>query len=470
MKALLAVMAGVLVAASARAETPSFNDWVQAESRISTERMLRNIAPPGAAPGIVVASPSRQAPNYYFHWTRDSSLVMREVAELFAGAQGAEKAALLSRLQDFVALALRQQSNPGAMGLGEPRYNVDGSADTIPWARPQYDGPPLRALTLIRFLSLLDKSDLRIQTLRVVRTDLAYVMDTWRLPCFDLWEELRGLHFYTQGVQYAAMRAGAALFRAEGDAAFANRLEAEARGALPELEKYWDAPRGYIGVSRNLEGRPDAPHYKEANLDTAVVLAALHSHADEGILSAPSDRLLATAHALETSFAAAYRLNQGAAGAVAIGRFTDDVYYGGNPWYLTTAAFAELHYEVARAVTERGITVTRNNWAFLSSALPSKERLKIGEHVAGSSELGQALAKALMLKGDGFLGLIRKYAGSQGELAEQFDRDAGVPASALDLTWSYASFLSAARARSALTAPRSSSSRNSRNSSLKYFR
>ncbi|MGZ3657625.1 MAG: glycoside hydrolase family 15 protein, partial [Bdellovibrionota bacterium] len=116
MKALLAVMAGVLVAASARAETPSFNDWVQAESRISTERMLRNIAPPGAAPGIVVASPSRQAPNYYFHWTRDSSLVMREVAELFAGAQGAEKAALLSRLQDFVALALRQQSNPGAMG------------------------------------------------------------------------------------------------------------------------------------------------------------------------------------------------------------------------------------------------------------------------------------------------------------------------------------------------------------------
>ena len=468
------VLAGIVAVTPARAAAPPFGAWVRSETQVSILRMLRNISPPDAVPGTVVASPSRQSPNYFFHWIRDSSLVMNQVVRLFAEAKGAEKAKYLTYLTDFVALALRFQREPGAEGLGEPRYRPDGTADTTPWARPQYDGPALRALTLIRFLGVLplnsDDSLLRAQVLDVIRTDLAYVIESWRLPCYDLWEELRGLHFYSQSTQYAAMLAGAGLFRAEGDGAFGNRLSKEASNAQAELEKYWDESRGYIGASRNLEGKPDSPHYKEANLDTAVILAALHAQVGQGILSVKDGRVLATAHALEMAFAAAYGINQGAK-AVAIGRFTDDVYYGGNPWYVTTAAFAELHYQVARTIAQMGITVTKNNLGFLNSALTAGRvpLLKYGECIAGSSARGRILSEALEHKGDGFLGVIREHAGSQGELAEQFDRDAGVPASAFDLTWSYAGFLSAATYRRARWEQRSSSWPNSRKSIPKNF-
>ena len=36
--------------------------------------------------------------------------------------------------------------------LGEPRFNPDGTIDILQWARPQYDGPALRALACLRYL------------------------------------------------------------------------------------------------------------------------------------------------------------------------------------------------------------------------------------------------------------------------------------------------------------------------------
>lgn len=428
----------------------SLGTWIQFQSLVSKERMLRNISPADAVPGIVIASPSRQSPDYRYHWTRDSSLVMDQVVWLFRDAPDNIKSTYLKYLTDFISLANIQQQTPSAEGLGEPRYLVNGIADTTPWARPQYDGPALRAQTLIHFLNIFKgENTIRLQAINVLRTDLQFVLLNWKSPCFDLWEELKGLHFYTQSVQYAALNAGAEFFKNEGDLLFSEQLTRESTELKIELEKYWDESRGYIGASRNLEVRPSSPHYKEANLDVSVILGALHGQGSNGILSFNDDRLLATAHAIEMAFGSAYRINQdssSSSGAVAIGRFTDDVYYGGNPWYITTAAFAELYYRIAETIKlEGGIVVTKNNLGFLKAVLPSldAQNLKSGEKILSSSVLGQQLLSGLSNKGDAFLAIVRKYAGSQGELAEQFDRDAGVPVSAYDLTWSYASFLSA---------------------------
>jgi glucoamylase len=247
---------------------------------------------------------------------------------------------------------------------------------------------------------------------------------------------MRGLHFYTQSVQYAALLEGATLLDAEGEQASAERLRGQGSELEAALESYWDESRGYIGATRELEIRPQEPDYKDENLDTSVVLASLHAGVDRGILSFADERLLATAHALEQAFSREYAIPG------AIGRFTDDVYFGGNPWYLTTAAFAELSYRAARSVSRAGgITVTDRNRGFLRSALAS------GTRVAAVSPEGQALLASLRAKGDGYLEVIRRHVGSQGEMSEQFDRDAGVPVSAQDLAWSYAAFLSAARER-----------------------
>ena len=207
--------------------------------------------------------------------------------------------------------------------------------------------------------------------------------------------------------------------------------------------------------------------YKISNLDTAVILGALHGR-HNGFLTFSDEHLLATAYALEAAFTATYKINL-STDTPAIGRFTDDKYFGGNPWYVTTEAFSELYYRVATDVARmQKLRVTKNNIEFLASALSyrqiQKADLHDGQRVMIHSALGQKLTRALVLKGDGFLSIIRQYVGSQGEMSEQFDRDAGVPVSAPDLTWSYGGFLSAIRSRAGLNSyiqpmhPHSSSS------------
>ncbi len=387
---------------------------------------------------------------------------MDSVVSLLAEARDLEKTTYRKHIQDFIQLSRRQQLEPSAEGLGEPRYRVDGTADTIEWARPQYDGPALRVLALLHFMEVEPKMRTDAQAVAVVRTDLEFVARIWRQPCFDLWEELRGRHLYTQAVQYSALRSGAKFFSSLGESEFAVRLDQEATEAELEIEKYWDSKRGYIGASINREVRPHDPNYKDENLDTSVILAALHSHETRPqILSFTSDRLLATAHALERAFTDEYTINHGKA-TIAIGRFTDDVYFGGNPWYMTTAAFAELYYQIAHAISENGaITVSDENRDFLLSTLSHSGGsqktlatmvqadsrpsciLTAGQKISTLEPLGKELLIKLRQKGDGFLEVIRQNTGEGGHLAEQFDRNTGAPISAVDLTWSYASYLSA---------------------------
>jgi glucoamylase len=49
---------------------------------------------------------------------------------------------------------------------------------------------------------------------------------------------------------------------------------------------------------------------------------------------------------------------------------------------------------------------------------------------------------------DGYVAVVQKYTPSSGALAEQFDKNNGNPLSAVDLTWSYAAFLTMSAARS----------------------
>ena len=48
---------------------------------------------------------------------------------------------------------------------------------------------------------------------------------------------------------------------------------------------------------------------------------------------------------------------------------------------------------------------------------------------------------------DGFVAIVAKYTPADGGLSEQFTKDTGAPLSAVDLTWSYASALTAFDAR-----------------------
>jgi len=106
---------------------------------------------------------------------------------------------------------------------------------------------------------------------------------------------------------------------------------------------------------------------------------------------------------------------------------------GGNPWYINTAATAELLYSALYQWSRFGsLTITPVSLSFFRDFLPGATT---GSY-ASSTSTYSSLTNAIRTYADGYMNLIEKYTPCGGGLAEQFSRSNGVPLSAVDLTWS----------------------------------
>jgi len=146
------------------------------------------------------------------------------------------------------------------------------------------------------------------------------------------------------------------------------------------------------------------------------------------------------------SFRSIYALNTGLAEgtAVAVGRYPEDVYQGGNPWYLCTLAAAELLYDAVYQWNKIGsITIDSTSLSFFQDIYSSAAT---GTYASGSSTFS-SIVSAVNTYADGYFSIVEKYTPTDGSLAEQFSKTDGSPLSASDLTWSFASLLTAAARR-----------------------
>lgn len=445
-----------------------FPEWLERQTQASYAKLLTNISRPETARGVVIASPSRNDPDYFFHWTRDAALVMDVIGKDYAASAGRARQRWFSMMDDYVTFSRGNQLSNAMTGLGEPKFNVDGSPYMGPWGRPQNDGPALRAVTLIRFARELIKegnseyvrtrlydSDLPART--VIKADLEFVANHWHEASFCLWEEVRGDHFYTRIVQLVSMEMGAQLARELGDGGAAAFYDTQARRIRGSLENFWDGRAGMIKVTRD---RVEGIDYKVSGLDTAVILGVLHAGYMSGPWSVADSRVLATAQKLEEGFRVAYPVNDPTRFAdvgVALGRYPEDRYSGklsnpnGNPWVLTTAAMAELHYKLAKEIANwEDFTVDNVNAEFVRGAFSAAKMDRTIEpgmkFAKGSTEMNDFLT-ALTVKGDQFMKRVRLHGNPDGSLSEQIDRNSGYMTSAEDLTWSHASIITANAAR-----------------------
>jgi glucoamylase len=427
--------------------------WLERQYRHAAAAMLRSVSSgivkerPGfgqtvrAMPGSVIASPVLGAydpePDYFFHWYRDSAVVIEALRLLHAdGTIGAEA---LLHFGDFLhfSLSLGQldgralaadvswragaqpdfrkylRDNTELAGIqgdaiaGETRVNADGTLDISKWARPQHDGPPLRALAVLGWV-MMDAapnaaSHDAAETL--LRADLGFTHRHWREPSYDIWEEEKGQHYYTLRVSAAALRAGSEWLELKDERREAREWRDQAAAILRLLDEYWLADAGYYR-SRVLES--GARSAKE--LDIAVILSAIHIGDAAGAHSVDDPRMHATLHRLESLFDAAYPINHGRAAerGPAMGRYAGDVYYSGGAYYFSTLGAAEFCYRAAA---------------------------------------GAADAQAWIARGDAWLETVRTYTPADGELSEQFDQSDGRQTSARQLAWSYAAFISCVTAR-----------------------
>jgi glucoamylase len=432
--------------------------WIERQYRHSAVAMLRSVSPVGIVKlrpgfsqtvrpqrGSIVASPVLGAydpePDYFFHWFRDSAVVIDALRILFQDE--ARDGAFFSHFADFVRFSLSLQELDGSTTsgspwrdsiasdyrqyvreeadlaaahgealLGETRVNPDGTLDISKWPRPQYDGPAMRAIVLLHWQNAVRfENELGAAVDALLRADLRFTLRHWREASFDIWEEEKGLHYYTLRASARALEAGADWFERRGERADATACRSDTKAILETLDGFWREDLQFY-KSRILESQ--APTAKE--LDISVIFAAIHAGGDSATHSVRDPRMHATLARLEALFDTEYAINRnrGAARGTAMGRYAGDVYYSGGAYYFSTLAAAEFCFRAAAQ----------------SPAM-----------------------KQLTERGDAFLETIRAYTPASGELSEQFDQHTGVQRSAQQLAWSYAAFITCTHARRQVIPP-----------------
>lgn len=214
------------------------------------------------------------------------------------------------------------------------------------------------------------------------------------------------------------------------------------------MQSFWSSSSGYILANIN-------ENNGRTGKDTNTLLGSILTFdptvgCDDATFQPCSDKALANHKVVTDSFRSVYGINSGIAEgtAVAVGRYSEDSYQNGNPWYLTTLAAAEQLYDALIAWDTQGyIEVTSTSLGFFQDLDSS---IATGTYESSSSTY-TTLYDAVSSYADGYVNVVATYAASNGSLSEQFDKSTGTPLSAYDLTWSYAAFLSAANRRAGIS-------------------
>lgn len=393
--------------------------------------------------GSVVASPVPASydpdPDYFFHWYRDSAVVIDALRQIDPRWLDSETAA--AHFCDFVDFSLglddirtdpgralqsgwrdrvspdfqqflRDEADLAAHAVrGETRVNPDGRLDISRWNRPQYDGIAARVLTVLRWSagrSFGVRHDASIAAL--LDEDIRFVLAHWREPSYDIWEEEKAHHYYTLRIEAAALEEGASWLAAQGDAGTAQRARADAAEIQGRLHHFWQPEEGFYRSRLTEDGKPTPK-----DLDIAVVLASIHAGGALPTHSPHDARMEATLDRLDAIFEEDYAINRGRpeGRGIALGRYRGDEYYSGGAYYFSTQAAAEFCYLRAAALR--------------AEDPEAADRLKA--------------------RGDAYLETIRAFTPDDGEMSEQFDRVTGEHTSAKHLAWSYAGFITAVEAR-----------------------
>lgn len=462
--------------------------WLSSQSKISIDKIIRNIADPSlnsslkeldptVSNGVIVASKSKQSPDYYFQWIRDEAIVLNALINLCGSEIDVDFSTTFElylennyNLQRIDNLSGNVSSY---MNLGEPKFLVTSQPFDEPWGRPQNDGPALRSIAIANLLLGGSKTVNRDGTIShatnwstrafedIVKNDLLFINKYWNSTSFDLWEEVDSFHFFTSLTQLKAVGEGIRLVQQlePANTKFLRELNSTFTSLLDFLVRYVDYDKNMITETPlNLSNRP-------SGLDISVILACLVTHDSHGskfsYFNVDNLRILNTLNELISSMSILYPINSSKLGTnlgIAVGRYPEDVYDGvgisqGNPWFLATCSVSELLFKLIVKLVNDGkdLKLDPRLDAFYYTRMFSSTQ---GEVVIPyKSVLFASLIQNLFRYSDSFLLVVKEHIdNTTGSLSEQFNRNTGFMQGAEDLTWSHAALLNALRARNAAVA------------------
>lgn len=495
-----------------------FEIWLQQQSVLSLERLLANVGDSNlnslhktdhVAEGAVVASPSKHAPDYFYQWIRDGAItantIVTHVLESSSQTSSSLNITLVGTLLKYInnTYVLQRTDNPSGSwspnlkGLGEPKWMVDNSPFTDNWGRPQNDGPPLRIITTLNFLRVLRqsgksleqvidlyqqqfKSDLKLvfQNERelcdkLLFPDLNFIINNWREPSFDLWEEVNAQHFFTALCQLKAVKMGwdyLVNIRPDFDdkqSSLASRLQTN----FNDILKFLLLDGGFLNPGKNYIIETPQILGTRSGLDIAVLIGSLLTHqfsdaasSDNVPFDVDDTAIMNSLHGLVKQMKILYPVNHQRANlnlGVALGRYPEDVYDGvgtseGNPWFLATSAAAEVLYKLIWRYDnlQRDVVIPLDGWTseFWSLIFDTVDfTLKDSENwqlvLPYHSPAYNQTMISLFTLGDSFLDKVREHVSDEGEMSEQFNKYTGYLQGARHLTWSYGAFWSSCNTR-----------------------
>lgn len=419
------------------------------QARRAIAFLLANAIPADSRHGTIIASPKSTSPNYYRHWVRDGALVANIMISLWEKANTTEDRDYYeSLLWDYVDISQFQQ-----LSIESPVFEADGTPITSGWGLPQRDGPALRSIVMMRFAHILLNQGRNEEVQRrlsragegnaVIQADLWYLLNHGDYG-FDIWEEVRGRHFYTKMVLRKAYKMGVHFADRIGD----EHLKEECLKKLPILEASLREhvtrhQRGFIETSLDSD---DGIDYKYRGRDIQTILGVLHGDTGDGFYGVSNEYVLATVVGLENDFRELYPINWGTLPGLAIGRYFEDRWDGherdreGNPWLLATEAMGEFYERLASEVGQAGLAVSEVSLPFWVGVVPGLG-LQAGQRIDSWDGRIALIVRALQAKADGYFDRVLFHSGTNGDFNEQFNRHNGFPQGPARLTWSCAALI-----------------------------
>ncbi|TQF07228.1 glucoamylase [Kitasatospora acidiphila] len=424
--------------------------------------MFRNIASDGfvfsdpqspgdisrdSKPGCIIAAPSFPADtpgideDYVFNWVRDGAITAMEVAK---AAMPTRPGGTVQTLNDYVQFADLCHSNAQPpLTKGHACFNIAG--DARPWTE-QNDGPALQSITILAAYDQLDL-DTQKRAVDLVNANVAYLLGVYQDATTNLWEEHNGFSFFARAAQLRCFE--------EIHASTVVGIDKPV-GLRPAIDWLRQALAGHWDGSKYVSMMADPGHGAQPSPENPVVSGYdpnidIVQSAVYGAVPVTDTKLLATAAQLRSQWEeggiACYPVNKADREEFGIGplfgRYPGDVYdgdtshpvLGGHPWALSTCNVAELHYKLAAEIKSSGKVPLDD----LSAPFFAQSGID-------ASTAPAAAAAALTATGDAMVRAV-VYHSDNLELSEQFDGATGFERSVHNLTWSFAAYLSAMRAR-----------------------
>lgn len=497
----------------------NFTEWVDDQFAVSFEYLLENIADSnfindrlldqGVVEGGIIASPSKETPDYFYQWVRDSAITIRSViSNLFAQnvsqtfdephvlnetlaatvLKYINNSYVLQRLDNLSGDSVKLDHVGQLKGLGEPKWLVDSTPYMDVWGRPQNDGPPLRTVAILHFLDELNLKGLTFNDVihqctkgklikgplpfkdekelfeNVIYWDLQFVLKNWQDDSFDLWEEVNGKHFFTSLVQFTAVKMGLRFLQQHKDIDQSS-LSNDLQNCIKEMLQFLTLGSGFLNPNKNFIVETPTILNSRSGLDIAVIIGSLLTrNVDDNIPFGVTDSgVLNTLYHLVKSMGIIYPINHPKANlniGVALGRYPEDVYDGvgtseGNPWFLATCSASELLYQLITASyqAQTDLVIPLNKWEseFWTLIFEGFDDITDQSYQLvipwGSPAFTQTMISIFDL-GESFLDVVREHVSEGGHMSEQFNKYTGYLQGAANLTWSYGAMWKSCHARS----------------------